>query len=311
MTRRVLVIGGSYFVGRVFVETLHSTADWEVFVLNRGRAPLLMEGVHEIVCDRHSPELVEAIPGLDFEAVVDFCAYEPQDVGELMTALPRGRVRQYILISTASVYQPTRRLPVTEEAPKLDGPQPELGPAANYGFDKWRTEQRLAALCREAGLPVTVFRPTIIYGPYNYAPRESYFFDLIEKNATIYLPENDLALFHFVLVSDVAHALLASIGCEAAYDQVFNLAAEDLVSYRRLVDVLEEVVGRRLPVKTLPPSEIDRRRLPLPFPLDSHLIYSGERIKSALHFAYTPFAEGMKQTYAWHQARIRGPADRG
>lgn len=308
MPRRILVIGGSYFVGRVFVETLRRQTDWEVFVLNRGRAPLHLDGVNEIVCDRHSAELLEAIPGLEFEAVVDFCAYEPGDVSELMTALPRGRVRQYVLISTASVYQPTRRLPVTEEAPKLDGPQPELGPAANYGFDKWRTEQRLVALCREAGLPATVFRPTIIYGPYNYAPRESYFFDLIEKNETIYLPENDLALFQFVSVSDVADALLASIGREFAYGAAFNLAAEDLVSYRRFVDVLEEIVGRPLPVKTLPAAEIDRRRLPLPFPLDTHLIYSGERAKSALQLTYTSFSEGMRQTYAWYQARVSGPA---
>lgn len=308
MPRRILVMGGSYFVGRVFVETLREKTDWEVFVLNRGNAPLHLDGVNEIVCDRHSPELLEAIPGLDFEAVVDFCAYEPGDVTELITALPRGRVRQYVLISTASVYQPTRRLPVTEESPKLDHPQPELGPAANYGFDKWRTEQNLAALCREAGLPTTVFRPTVIYGPYNYAPRESWFFDLIEKNETIFLPENDLALFQFVLVSDVAEALLASIGRESAYGAAFNLAAEDLVSYRRFADVLEEIVGRRLPVKTLPASEIDRRRLPLPFPLDSHLIYSGERAKSALHLMYTPFGEGMRQTYAWYRAGGRGPA---
>jgi len=303
MPGRVLVIGGSYFVGRIFVLTLRAKTDFEVFVLNRGNVPLNMDGVSEIVCDRRGPQLLEAVPGLDFEAVVDFCAYEPADVENLMTALPPGRVRQYVLVSTASVYKPTRALPVVEEAPKLTGPQPELGPAANYGFDKWRTEQRLTALCAEAGLPTTVVRPSIIFGPYNYAPRESYFFDLMDRDETIFLPDNDLPLFQFVLVTDVAQALLASIGAKAALNQVFNLAAEDLVSYGRFVEVLEEIAGRRLPVETLPAAEIDRRRIPLPFPLDSHLIYAGDRITKALDFSYTPFVQGLRLTHEWYSRR--------
>ncbi|MFA4910212.1 MAG: hypothetical protein WC649_04135 [Desulfobacteria bacterium] len=51
--KNILIIGGSYFVGRVFVEELVKEAGYSIYVVNRGNVPLNMEGVHEIVCDRN------------------------------------------------------------------------------------------------------------------------------------------------------------------------------------------------------------------------------------------------------------------
>jgi len=48
---------------------------------------------------------------------------------------------------------------------------------------------------------------------------------------------------------------------------------------------------------------IDRERIPLPFPLDNHLIYSGTLVQRVLGFEYTPFEEGMKKTYEHYVQR--------
>jgi 2'-hydroxyisoflavone reductase len=53
-------------------------------------------------------------------------------------------------------------------------------------------------------------------------------------------------------------------------------------------------------------AEIDGKKIPLPFPLDSHLIYSGERIQQTLGVNYTPFIEGMRQIYDWYHRNING-----
>jgi 3-oxoacyl-[acyl-carrier-protein] synthase-3 len=50
--KRILVIGGSYFLGRVFVEEMIKQDDIALSVLNRGKLPLNKKGVEEIVCDR-------------------------------------------------------------------------------------------------------------------------------------------------------------------------------------------------------------------------------------------------------------------
>ena len=125
----------------------------------------------------------------------------------MVLALPRGSVGHYIFISTTSVYAPTRSLPIRENGLKLAGPQPELGPAAGYGFQKWLAEQTVSTHARQLGFPCTCLRPSIIYGQYNYAPRERYFFDLIDQNQIVILPDNELALFQFVSVWDVAEII--------------------------------------------------------------------------------------------------------
>ena len=299
--KNLLILGGSYFAGRVFIEKLMSREQFNVFVFNRGNVPLNFERVSEIVGDRDNPELIrERIPALNWDVVVDFCAYTPEHVRDLFGNLA-GSVDQYILISTTTVYADTDDLPVKESADKVLAPQPELGPYADYGSNKWLAERELAALSREKGFRYTVLRPAIIYGRYNYAPRESYFFDLIAGNRAIVLPDMSLPLFSFLRVDDLASVILRCIDNPKASGEAFNVCGPELISYQRLAQVLETVTGRPLQVRKLSPFEIDNRRIPLPFPLDRHLIYSCEKVREATDFTFTPFADGMRETWQYYQ----------
>jgi len=309
--KNILVIGGSYFLGRVFVEELARADAFSLCVVNRGNVPLNIFGVNEIVCDRNDVEgLKDKLPHIHWDAVVDFCGYAPMDIKNIfsvfktndsLTTKGADSSSQYIYISTTSIYKDTFDLPIRENSPKLTGPQPELGPqAANYAFDKWRSEQELVKQCRDLGFTYTCLRPAIIYGKYNYAPRESYFFDLINNYQIIILPDNDLALFQFVLVTDAAHIIRQCIGEKKAINRSFNLAGDDLVSYDRFVDVVKNVMDKRAAIRKQSIKSIDEQRIPLPFPLDKHLIYSGELIKKTLGFEYTPFEEGMRKTYEFY-----------
>ncbi len=297
--KNILIVGGSYFLGKVFVEEISKEPGYSIYVVNRGNRPLNMEGVHEIVSDRNDTgRLKGVIPSVEWHAVVDFCAYIPRDIKNFFSVLSQHSVNHYIYISTTSVYNDTLVLPIKEDSPKLTGPQPELGPAAaNYAFNKWQAEVELMRECKESNIHYTSLRPAIIYGKYNYAPRESYFFDLIAQNKIVVVPDNNLALFQFVSVWDAAKIIGLCLGNEKVFDQAFNLSAEELISYGRFVDVLREVTGKRMAVREKSIETIDRERIPLPFPLDNHLIYSGTLVQRVLGFEYTPFEEGMKKTY--------------
>ena len=298
MSRNILVIGGSYFAGRVFVETLAPRDSFTLHALNRGNRPLKLDNVKEIVCDRRDTDRLEySLPPLMWDAVVDFCAYEPADVEALFRALPQNSIRHYMLLSSTSVYSDSLALPVKEDHPKLTGPQPELGPFANYGYQKWLTELELTESCLRSSIPYTVLRPAIIYGKYNYAPRESYFFECAAKSEPIVIPENPLALFQFVSVWDVAALITKCISNDKSFNKAFNLAADDLVSYRRVVDILEDITGETVLTRTATMDEIESQRIPLPYPPDKHLIYSGELIGRMLDYQYTHFAEGLRRTY--------------
>ena len=300
MTQNVLIIGGSYFLGRVFVEKLLQTRKFSIYVLNRGKMPLRKKGVCEIVCDRHRKEqMKQGVPSVNWHAVVDFCAYKPADIADLMTVLPEGGVKQYIYISTASVYEKSDDLPIKEDHPKLSGPQSMADEASEYAYQKWLTEIELQKQARQRGIHYTSLRPAFIYGKYNYAPRESYFFHLITKNKTIILPDESMTLFSLVSVWDSAEIILGCIGNEDTFDQAFNVAAEELVSYSRVLDVIQTVTGKSANIRRLCRKEIIDLRIPLPFPLDEHLVYCGNKIKKVIDFRYMKLLEGMKMTYPY------------
>ncbi len=296
--KNILIIGGSYFLGKVFVEEIRNHSEYAIYVMNRGNRPLNLEGVKEIVCNRHDTvSIKQLIPPLEWHAVVDFCAYEPDDVELLLYCLP-GLVQQYIYISTTTVYQNSLDLPTREGSQKLAGPLP--GPHGDYGYKKWLIELRLKELCEEKGIAHTSLRPAFIYGKYNYAPRESYFFNLIMGNKPIIVPPPPQAVFSVVSVWDVAHICIACLGNEKVFNNAYNVSAEELISYDRLIEVIETITGRKLNIQRMPIFEIDKRGIPLPYPLEEHLIYSGSLIQEILNYNYMTFLEGMRETYSWY-----------
>jgi len=58
--KTILVIGGSYFAGRVFVQELVKTASFSVSVLSIGRISMLTREVKELCYDRHDLESLTA-----------------------------------------------------------------------------------------------------------------------------------------------------------------------------------------------------------------------------------------------------------
>lgn len=298
--KNILIIGGSYFAGRIFVEELLREKKYNVFVYNRGNIPLKKEGVTELVGDRNNADRIkQVIPDQQWDALVDFCAYTPDEIETVLNSLP-GTLKHYIFISTTTVNQNVLDLPIEEDALKLVGPQSELGPYADYGYNKWMTECRLKKLCEEKGVCCTSLRPAIIYGEYNYAPRESYFFDLIRDNETVVLPDNELPLYSFVYVVDLAKIIIKTLCNPEVFGRVFNVSAPELVSYQRMMDVFEEIIGKKITTRRMCIGDINRKKIPLPFPLDSHLIYSGVGIQNLLGFEYTPFVKGMRRTYEYY-----------
>jgi len=79
--KRVLIVGGSFFLGRVFVEELLKRGDFSITVLNRGKLPLKKDRVEEIVCDRHDLDRLKTVlAGTWWDSIIDFCAYTPDDI---------------------------------------------------------------------------------------------------------------------------------------------------------------------------------------------------------------------------------------
>lgn len=293
--KKVLVIGGSYFVGRVFVLLSARSEMYELHVLNRGSHPFRLNTITQHVSDRHDAAgLRSVLPEAGWDAVVDFCAYEPGDCESLLAALP-GAVRQYILISTCSVYGADASSPKGEDAALTRRTGDD--PGTVYARNKILLEEEAAKACAAKGCALTLFRPTIIYGPFNYAPRESYYFDLMLRNEAVPHPVDASGRFSFVYVKDVAAFLGKSIGNEAAFNETFNLAAPEAVDYASLLALLERTGGRKPLIREVTVSQVAAGNIPLPFSLDADELFSGHKAARILGHAYTSLDAGMKESF--------------
>jgi len=298
--KNILIVGGSYFAGKIFVEELIKENKYNIHVFNRGNRPLNKD-ITEIKGDRENTENIKNnIPDMEWDVLVDFCAYNPDHISKMINNLP-GTLKHYIFISTTSIYKTGLDIPVTEEAPKLTASQPELGPYADYGYHKWLAECRLKEDCTKKGIAFTCLRPSIIYGEYNYAPRETWFFDQIRDEKEIVLPDPGLALFSFVYVVDLAHILIKSILNKNMFGREFNVASEELISYLKFYDILRKISGKDFKIDTMNFETINNKRIEIPFPPDLHLVYSGRKLQEILNFKFIPFIDGMKQTYNYYQ----------
>src|SRR5580704_18858068 len=116
---RVLFIGGSGVISSACSQVAVNSGI-ELFVLNRGRSTSrpLPPGATMLRGDIREPRSVrDEIKDLDFDAVVDWVAFTPEQI-RTDIELFGGRTGQYVFISSASAYQtPPARVPVTESTP--------------------------------------------------------------------------------------------------------------------------------------------------------------------------------------------------
>jgi 2'-hydroxyisoflavone reductase len=99
-------------------------------------------------------------------------------------------------------------------------------------------------------------------------------------------------------VEDLASFIHWAIGESKFFGQTLNLSAPDAVSYLRLAEVLEKISAQKLKISHLSSQEVIKQGIPLPFPLDHHLLYDGTQIQKLVDTPYTPFLQGMQETYS-------------
>lgn len=304
---KILVIGGTYFLGKAFVEQACKELERSrLYLLNRGSRPHSSEDVKnksiggaqivkEYRMDRHDIESIKKIPERDFDVVVDFCAYSENDIRSVIDALG-GTVGQYIFISTCDVYRRGTGK-VTDESGELED-RNFGGEAGEYILGKAALERELISCCEEYGIRYTSIRPAFIYGPDNYAPREGVFFNWIDQAGQIIFPEDSDGKFQMVYVRDLARIILAACGNPSAYDKAYNVCGDGYLSYESFAEILKKATGADFEKVNLSVKDIQAQNIALPFPLTKNEteLYSGERVKE-LGISYTPIEQGMKESY--------------
>ncbi len=184
---RILIIGGTVFVGRHIAEAAIA-AGHDVTLFHRGRsgADLFPSATH-LTGDRNEDlSAFSSNSAGQWDATIDVCAYFPRQVRSLADALG-GRGGQYLFISSTSAY----RIPVspgfTEDAPlaELDDPASEEFTDKTYGGLKVACER---AAIEMFGDTTTVVRPTYVIGPHDESYRFTWWVERIARGGTVLAP---------------------------------------------------------------------------------------------------------------------------
>lgn len=290
---KILVIGGSYFYGRVFV--MLAAGKYEVTVVNRGTYSMAEFGVRQVTGDRREASTWGACEE-DYDVAVDFCAYEKGDIAAVLENLPAG-IKQYIFISTVDVYERGAG-GLKDECTPFEK-RVFAGEAGAYIAGKAALEQELAEECSKRGIHYTVLRPAVLYGPFNYAPRESVYIRMIVQNHILPRITGASGKFQMVYVKDGAEAIVKCLLNEKTYGEAYNLCQDRILTYDLFLDGLKEAADVELQEITFSVESAMAQGIPLPFPLTEAEteLYSNEKSKRELGMEYTDFNEGIAKAY--------------
>lgn len=292
---KILVLGGSYFLGRVFTIICHK--EHNLTLLNRGKFSMQEYGVTEHKLDRHNLDAIKALPKEDYDVIVDFCAYTPGDISSIFDNL-QSTFKKYVFISTADVYSRGNGWLKTENYPLEEKKyQGEIG---DYISGKVQLEKELIDCCAEKGISYGILRPSIIYGPYSYEQRESEYIRMIVKNQLIPFPYNAKGKFQMVYVKDVATAILEVAKQEG--NSIYNVCPSEITDYTKFFDTLIKIASEsgfdvKLHYKTVQQFFYKADFCPFPLTASETELYDGSKLEKELNISYTSLEEGMKKTF--------------
>jgi 2'-hydroxyisoflavone reductase len=249
----MLFIGGTRFVGLVMAR--HALArGHQVDVFHRGSTMATgLDAAGHILGDR-GKDLSSLATG-QWDAVVDVCAYRPQEVHALAAALG-NRAGRYLFISSISVYADDVAPGCNEQSALLDTRSLEGKDLQSIAIDA-ETYGRLKVLCEQAVMQHfarhTVIRPTFVIGPEDYTQRYPEWVRRIAAGGEIASPGPQDAPMSYIDASDLAAFVIRCL--EDDRQGVFNVSAPPVTFGKFLNETLNAVAPQGTDLKWLTPED--------------------------------------------------------
>ncbi|HMD95059.1 MAG TPA: NAD-dependent epimerase/dehydratase family protein [Trebonia sp.] len=226
---RILVLGGTRFLGRAIVDAALGRGD-TVTLFNRGQSnPGLYPGIETVLGDRTAD--LSALDGREWDAVIDVAAYDPA-VARLSAETFAKRTGRYVFVSTLSVYASQH----TTAEQLEDSPLAELREGMTtleetYGPKKAASEHAVQDVYGDRAL---IGRPGLITGPHDPTDRVAYWPRRIARGGRVLAPGDPSDLVQFIDARDLG-AWFAD-ACHAGRGGVYNLTGAP-ISFGMMLDL--------------------------------------------------------------------------
>jgi len=254
--KRILVIGGTHFIGKLLVSELLK-AGHEVHILHRKQRQPFGKRVHNLVADRNNAASVQkAVGATRFDVVFD-TAYdwergttgaEVADTAQIFD----GKVGRYIFMSSVAAYGDGLN------HHEGDALAPDDHPNA-YARNKAMSERALFRLHQRTGFPIITLRPPFVYGAGNPFYREAFFWDRFRASRPVIVPSDGHRLMQFIYVKDLVELAIRAMELRSTVGHAFNTANPRAITQHELVMHLARAAGVKDPQLVSMPRELIQR----------------------------------------------------
>jgi nucleoside-diphosphate-sugar epimerase len=301
---KVIVFGGTRFIGRAIVEELAGSGH-EVLVVHRGELePDDMPQVQHLHAERmalaqHKKELAAFKP----DAAVDCRALTRADSEAVLNALPEDL--RLVVISSIDVYRAfgalnddreTDPVPLDESSPVRPNRYPYRGKAPGLDdYDKLDVED--VYLARGA----TSVRLPMVYGPHDYQLREEFILRRLRagRDRIPFGAGSWLACRGYV--KDIARGVHLALNTPAAAGHVFNLCEDRTYSMRMWSRMILDAAGSTAELVRVSDALLPED-LKATGTMPQHIACSAQKACAILGWTTTDPTGSLETTVRWHLA---------
>jgi nucleoside-diphosphate-sugar epimerase len=299
---KVLFIGGSGVISSACAQRAVDLGI-DLYVVNRGRTSIraLPAAVHRLEGDVGDPSSVRDAIGVDeFDAVVDFVAFTPEQV-QVDVDLFAGRTGQYVFISSASAYQkPVGRLPITESTPLRN-------PIWPYSRAKIACEELLVRAYRDDGFPATIVRPSHTYDRTSVPCDGGWTaIDRMRRGKEIVVHGDGTSLWTLTHHTDFAKAFVGLLGHPQAIGDSFHITSDEVLTWNQIHEILGAAAGAEPRIVHVPSDAIlavdESWGQGLLGDKAHSVIFDNAKVRALVpdYVATIPFSVGAREIVAWH-----------
>ncbi len=301
---KVIVFGGTRFIGRAIVEEL-AAAGRDVLIVHRGNLePGDMPPVQHLHADRMELETHrDVLAAFKPDAAVDCRALTRADSEAVLAALPAGL--RLVVISSLDVYRAfgalndereTDPVPLDETSPVRPNRYPYRGKMPGMDdYDKLDVE--------DVYLPAgaTSVRLPMVYGEHDYQLREEFILRRVRAGRTRIPFGAGSWLACRAYVRDVARGVHLALKTPSAAGEVLNLCEDKTYSMRMWSRMILDAAGSDAELVRVA-DEVLPEDLQPTGTMTQHIAASAQKARSMLGWTTADPIESLQTTVSWHLA---------
>jgi nucleoside-diphosphate-sugar epimerase len=307
---RVVVLGGTRFIGRRIVTELVARGD-EVLIVHRGETePADLPACRHLHTPREGfVSVAGEVRSFRPDAVVDTLAMSRADADAVLPHLPDA---QLVLLSSMDVYEAFwlvlqdregEAVPLNEDSRlrTVRYPYAVIGGRPS-DYDKLDVEPSYV----ERG--ATVLRLAMIYGEHDHQRREEFILRRVRAGRTRIPVGAGTWLWTRCYVGDVASAVLATLGRAGVAGETVNIGEPAVRSMRGWAEDILTAAGHEAELVTVPDATVPED-LSITRSVAQHIVFDGYKAADVLGWRPVDVQASLRRSVAWHLAHPPADAD--